>query len=174
MSQFNWLDFLCWLGALIVGISTIIGAIYAARYFHFAKEQHDAEKAEQAQRSPFLRVSYHRTASDGSNGSVIVAFVNAGNGPVQWFTADIKSNGGTFQVGHANRVTTSGKGGSWTIVSGKNLLPQEKATVLLSFVDPNTTLNPPEIKSDSRYEFVGERVMTIGPFVRVENGGFSE
>jgi hypothetical protein len=159
-----------------IGTAIVVLGKFGVPYFDKKAEREDEQNAadEKTLASSFLRVSYHRTVSNRGNGSIIVAFENTGNGPIQYFTADIKSNGGNFQIGQTIRVTTSGIGGSWTTISGTNLLPQERASVLLSFVDPDTTLKPPEIKSDSRYEFVGERAIEIGPFVRVENGGFVE
>lgn len=156
---------------LLIGL---LGLLYAIRSFALDKSKNDAEIAEKVRSSPFLRVSYQRQTSKRKGASILVAFENTGNGPIQFFTADIQSSEGNFKIEHLHGVKASGIGGLWTTLSGTNLLPQERAFASLSLVDAGTPLKPPTIKSDSQFEFIGETEMKVGPFVPVQSGGSVE
>ena len=60
-------------------------------------------------------------------------------------------------------LDTSAKGGSWTVISGKDILPQQKGHVRLNVNNANLVLEAPKVKSDSRYEFAGSIELKIGP-----------
>jgi len=103
---------------------------------------------------PLLRISYQNWDRE-----VIVVFENIGDAPANWFTADITSKDDPFSFGFSNADfdlhKSGGSGwGTWTVISGKNILPQQKGMVILKFDGGKAELNPPKIKSDSKYIFV--------------------
>ncbi len=116
---------------------------------------------------PLIRISYQV-----QDDRVAVVFDNTGNAPAGYFTADIRSAGNTFSAVKASadfHLTVSGKGGTWTIVSGRDMLPQQKGMVLLSFPRGLPELKPPKVRSDARYRFVGTIEMSISPEQELED-----
>ena len=111
---------------------------------------------------PLMVVDY----TESSNG-VYVQFINIGNAPAEYFTADIKAVHDTFSIGRVNdsefNMTTSGLGGSMTIISDRNILPQQKGGVYLVFGNRSKELEDPIVKSDNKYKFLGTLKVTVSP-----------
>lgn len=130
-----------------------------------------------ARARPLLRISYQRKVANGKPHSVVVSIENTGDRPAGYFTADIRSKNGNFTIENTHgEVKTSGRGGSCTVISGKDLMPSMPAAVVLSLTDSRTTLDPPIVKSDSPCQFVGEITSTTGPFIAApgSSAGFVE
>lgn len=113
---------------------------------------------------PLIRISYQES-DNGKSASIV--FENIGNAKANYFTAEIKTkeNKGHFVVNKVHgdfKIKTSGKSGNWTVISAQDILPQQKGFVSLSSEYGPTNLEPPKIKSDSRYEFVGTITITVG------------
>ena len=110
---------------------------------------------------PLIRISYQITGN-----SLSIVFENIGSAPATYITADIMAENGVFLMKKINsdfELVASGQGGSWTVISGKNILPQQKGIVNLIAQDADMTLKVPKVKSDSRCKFVGTLKMTWGP-----------
>ena len=68
----------------------------------------------------FLRVSYQEY-----DDRIFVSFENTGDAPVHYFTASITTSSGVFSVDEVVsdfELSTSGEGGSWTVISAKDIL----------------------------------------------------
>ena len=59
-------------------------------------------------------------------------------------------------------MKTSGIGGSMTLISGENILPNQKGAVEIIFNQDCKELNPPKVKSDSRIKFLGTIGVSFG------------
>ena len=120
-------------------------------------------KAKPKPAEPLLRISYQKWEHE-----IIVVFENIGDAPANWFTADITSSE-PFSFGHSSAdfdLNSSGRGssgvGTWTVISGKNILPQQKGMVIFKFDEGKPALSPPKVKSDSKYIFL-ELNLSWGP-----------
>ena len=110
---------------------------------------------------PLIRISYQI-----ADNNISIVFENIGTAPATYFTADITAKKGVFSVKGTDsdfELITSGQGGSWTVISGKNILPQQKGVVTLIAKDADLSLNAPKLRSDSRCKFLGTLKMTWGP-----------
>lgn len=109
---------------------------------------------------PLILIKYTK----GDN-HIAIQFMNDGTAPADYFTADIRSERGTFSIGKIFsdfELTVSGEGGSWTVISGKDILPEQKGVVNLVPNDEELHLEEPKIKSDSRYKFLDLQELTWG------------
>ena len=116
---------------------------------------------------PLLRISYQKQNNSAIKCDALITILieNIGNAPAIYFTMDISGQNGVFSIKRVQGdfdISTSGQGGSWTIVSGKNILPQQKGYVNLAVDNINLNLEKPKVKSDSRHKFAGTVVITVG------------
>ena len=141
-------------GIIITAIITFVGTILLA-------EWNEVKKYVPFFPRPLIRISYQITEN-----RIGIVFENIGSAPATYITADIKAENGHFSLKEIHsdfELITSGQGGSWTVISGKNILPQQKGFVTLVARDAGLTLNAPKVKSDSRCKFVGTLKMKWGP-----------
>jgi hypothetical protein len=112
-------------------------------------------------KKPFIRVSYQ---SCGKH--FVIMIENRGNAPAQFFTADITSKRGLFSkmgIDAPFELLAPGEGGSWTVISARNILPQQLGAVEFQAEGAVLELNPPKMESDSRTKFVGHITSIWGP-----------
>jgi len=110
---------------------------------------------------PLLRISYQK-----QDKLVSVVVENIGNAEAGYITMDIHSKDGVFSLvdSHADfEISTSGKGGSWTVITARKILPQQRGRVTLELSRSDMMLEPPAVKSDSLHSFVGTINITLGP-----------
>jgi hypothetical protein len=109
---------------------------------------------------PQLRISYQK-----QDKLVSVVVENIGNAEASYLTMDIHSKDGVFRPvdSYADfEISTSGKGGSWTVITGRKILPQQRGRVTLELTRSDMMLEPPAVRSDSRHSFVGPINITLG------------
>lgn len=109
---------------------------------------------------PLLRISYQK---EDKLLSVVVD--NIGNAEASYITMDIESKDGVFRPidSHGDfEISTSGKFGSWTVITGRRILPQQKGHVTLELTRSDMTVEPPVVRSDSLHSFVGTLNSTLG------------
>jgi len=98
---------------------------------------------------------------------VAVVFTNDGLVPVAWFTVEVVSESCPFDIGHMSdsaSVSVSGLGGTFTTISGRDLLPGERGYVELSSTDGSELrLDPPKILTDAESAFAGSIRLEWGP-----------
>jgi hypothetical protein len=111
---------------------------------------------------PLLRITYQHQGQ-----LIIVLIENIGNAPANYITADITGSHGNFSINDSGadfELSTSGKGGgTWKVISCKNILPQQKGHVSLFASESTLVLNPPKVLSDSRYIFMDVGQISYGP-----------
>ena len=113
---------------------------------------------------PLIRISYQI-----NNNNIGIVFENIGSAPATYFTADITAKNGVFSINETysdfELIASGQKGsvGSWTVISARNILPQQKGAVTLVARDAGLVLNVPRLRSDSRCKFVGTPKMKWGP-----------
>lgn len=116
---------------------------------------------------PFIQISYQEQDND-----ISIMFENIGNAMANYITVEIKAKKGVFSIKEIYSVfelSASGKGGTMTVISGRNLLPQQKGVVRLISQSGLTSLEAPTVKSDSKYVFIGTFKISIGPVETVQN-----
>jgi hypothetical protein len=116
-----------------------------------------------------LRVSYQ----GDQNGIIAVVFKNYGSAPITYFTAQIRAKSGVFEVKDISAdfslSVPPGKGGSWIVISGREMLPGNYGAVTLRPQSANLVLEQPEVTSDSPHEFIGQWTVKFGPEERSED-----
>lgn len=112
---------------------------------------------------PLLRISYLRQEGN----TIAIRFENVGDAPVNYFTVDITAKKGTFSVAGItapfSNISVVGGMGTWATIYGKNVLPGQFLETVSLTVDSELLLNPPKVRSDSRYVFFDTVTVSIGP-----------
>jgi hypothetical protein len=109
---------------------------------------------------PLLRISYQK-----NDKLLSVVVENIGNAEASYITMDIESKDGVFRPvdSHGDfEISASGKFGSWTVITGRRILPQQKGYVTLELTRSDMTVEPPVVRSDSLHSFVGTLKITLG------------
>ena len=113
---------------------------------------------------PLIRISYQI-----NNNNIGIVFENIGSAPAAYFIADITAKNGVFSINETysdfELIVSDQRGSvrSRTVISARNILPQQKGAVTVVARDAGLVLNVPRLRSDSRCKFVGTLKMKWGP-----------
>lgn len=109
-----------------------------------------------------LRISYQGS----EDGTIAVVFQNDGTNRIGYFTAQIRTKTGVFRVKDSNAdfdlSVPPSAGGSWIVISGRDMLPGNHGCVTLQPQSKSLALERPEVTSDSPYKFIGQWTLKWG------------
>ena len=103
---------------------------------------------------PFILFSYQQ-----QDNNITFVIENIGNAPASYFKADVSATKSHFSIGKTSSdfvLTTAGQRGNLTTVSARNILPQQKGSIMVLFNQNSIQLEVPTVRSDSRYLFIGQ------------------